>query len=725
MVKKVNQVILILFCCLFTLSSKSQVQKSIPDYIVQRFLKYTEAVPREEIYVQTDRKDYISGEELWFNIYMIDRQSFRPSLISRIVYFELLNTENRPVVQKKILIDKGFGPGQILLPDSLSSGTYTIRAYTSWMKNFLPYNCFMKDIRIYNPLNKKAYRERVYSDKNTIKNSSDDIPEKSYNGLNLKIDNNKADTLELLVSADARFRSDNGNNICLFIQTHGIINHVSNEKILSGDTRICIPKKEMIPGVNHITIFDSNGQPVKERFIYTPAKGKEILMLNSTVRYNKRSKISLDIEVENELSPSLNSANLSISVAPKSTDPEILGIGDYMVFGTEYESVSSKIIKAGKISELGPETMDSILLNVKSNWINWAVILSNDIHDFKYKSEKEDYFLPGKLLNYDQNRNHSPEYVILSTPGKVAGFQYARTDTAGNFSFNINIDQNLKDLIISPDDISKNHKIIIESSFSDQYLKSRLSPDSVKRPELPDISVLSFNYQVGKIYGVSALGHPLNSVSHGKEPLRFYGKPDIELILADYVKLPKMEEVFFELLPRIYMKKKKATYEISIADRVDDSRYELSPSLYIDGVIIKDPSMIANLDPEIVEKIDVIKEKYYVGKYTFSGIVNVITKAGDFSSVSLPEYMVRLPYRVVDPVFSFASPDYSSTEIRNSRFPDFRNTLYWNPSVSTDKQGKIRVEFWASDVVSDYEINIQGITSDGKFVTLVKTIKVE
>ena len=78
-----------------------------------------------------------------------------------------------------------------------------------------------------------------------------------------------------------------------------------------------------------------------------------------------------------------------------------------------------------------------------------------------------------------------------------------------------------------------------------------------------------------------------------------------------------------------------------------------------------------------------------------------------------------------DPVWSFASPDYSSSEFTNSRIPDFRNTLYWNPSVKPDKSGTAKIEFWSSDVVSDYEINVQGINSEGKLISSRKYIRVE
>jgi hypothetical protein len=105
--------------------------------------------------------------------------------------------------------------------------------------------------------------------------------------------------------------------------------------------------------------------------------------------------------------------------------------------------------------------------------------------------------------------------------------------------------------------------------------------------------------------------------------------------------------------------------------------------------------------------------------------VNVITRAGDFSNITLPDYAVRLPYRVTEPVNSFSSPDYVSHGKKQSHIPDFRNTLYWNPSVKTDKEGKAVVEFWTSDFKSDYEISIQGINGDGEPVAIRKIIKVQ
>jgi hypothetical protein len=310
-------------------------------------------------------------------------------------------------------------------------------------------------------------------------------------------------------------------------------------------------------------------------------------------------------------------------------------------------------------------------------------------------------------------------------PGRQPEFQSAKTDKEGNFSFRINIDEDVKDLIIMSGDAGKRKKIMLESSFSDKYLKTGMPAKSDRKSFPGFIEEMSVNYQTRKIYGITDAGKPLQSKISPLRPARFYGEPDIELILADYVSLPKMEEIFFELLPRVSLKKRNSVYEILITDRINETRYEVSPDLFLDGVKIKDAAIIANLDPGDVEKIDVVKDKYAIGSYFFPGILNVVTKQADFRSIPLPDYMIRLPYRVIDPVLSFAMPDYSSEDSRNSSIPDFRNTLYWDPFLKPDKEGKIRIEFWTSDIIGDYEINLQGINSEGSMISVVKSFKIE
>jgi hypothetical protein len=711
---------ILLFLLSFNISG--QVQTNFLEALTTKFQKYCNLIPREEIYIHTDRQEYVAGEDLWFKIYLIDRVSTKLSAESRIAYFEILNAENRPVVQKRIKLDQGFGPGQIVLPDTISSGSYTLRAYTNWMKNFMPYNCFSKTLKIYNPLSGK----NINGNSNAVavalklseKNKSTSYRE---SGFNVNINNLKQESIELIISTDKNSRLINGNTCFLFVQTHGVINFKSSVGLSGDTTRIEIPRTLLIPGINHITLFNASGKPVDERFIYTPTKETNFLTLASSGSFDTRDKISLGVETTNESASSGNSPELSVSVAPVGGNA-FPDIDDYMIFGSEFGVLPDKLL-ASDLNDIPADVLDNILSGAKSNWIDWNTILSGNFPVLKYRKETENHFLYGRLINKNTQIPDAGRYLFLSMPGKNATFQYAITDDNGNFVFTIPLDNKIKDLIIQPEEIDRNNNIKIETSFSEKYPEFVPVKDASAGSLTQDVSKLGINYQVMKIYKSDEITEkPAPAVFTGGSQ-RFYGKPDIELIMDDYIKLPVMQEVFFELIPGVFLKKKKSEYEITIADPVENRVYDKPPLLLIDGVVIKDPAIIANLDPEIVEKIDAVKSRYFIGEYMFYGLVNVMTRAGDFSNITLPDYAVRLPYRITEPVNAFLSPDYSLQEKRQSRIPDFRNTLYWNSSVEPDKDGKASIGFWGSDIDSEYEISIQGFTGTGIPVSAKKNFR--
>ena len=47
---------------------------------------------------------------------------------------------------------------------------------------------------------------------------------------------------------------------------------------------------------------------------------------------------------------------------------------------------------------------------------------------------------------------------------------------------------------------------------------------------------------------------------------------------------------------------------------------------------------------------------------------------------------------------------------------DFRRTIYWNPDVKTDAEGKARVEFFNNSTCEEMYISAEGMTEDGKML---------
>ena len=777
-----------------------EAQVKANNEIIRKLEQYCKIVPYEEIFVHSDREDYIAGEDMWFNIYLLDKQSGKPSGRSKIAYFELLNTENSPVIQKRLMLENGFCPGQVLLPDTLVSGTYTFRVYTNQMKNFLPGNCFIKSINVYNPFRNKGFKKkiiyyksfiqkqnieffpeggtllngikckiatRVFNDLNkgllfngvVMDERGDSItsfktdkygtgaffikPEKSKryfvrvgdnecflpsvtdNGIALKADFLKNDSITILVSEGENTVSDKDNNYFLLISNNGNTDYSKNFTLLRREAEIIIPKTKLTPGINHITLFDNIGIPLSERLIYvniTEISASKHLVSGS---YKKREKVTVEFDMDEDHIVPLNEVNLSISVDPVAVGQVYPEIDDYMIFGTEFGPLPWN--ETGEnISEINPESIDNFLISAKSRWIEWDKILSGKLSSPDFRIEDEGHFLSGWLKDRNTQKPASGKFIFLSSPGRVATFQYAKTDSTGHFDFKLPVDQLKRDLIIQPQIADDNITINIESSFSWKLPLSTSYYETVNTPFPRTVTNLSINYQISKIYGSTHRKEEYKAEIIQPEPVkRFYGKPEMELVLDDYIKLPVMQEVFFELIPGVRFRSKKSGYEIRIINPSDNIFYEEPPLVMIDGVSINDLSLLANLDPETVEKIDVVKTTYLVGDFKLYGIVNVITRAGNFKGLTLPDYVAKLSYRVIDPEVSFYSPDYSDTEKRYSRFPDLRNTLYWNPSLKPYKDGKVRFEFWTSDISGDYIITIQGIGESGKPVSYIKEIKVE
>ena len=692
----------------------------MPDFISGKFSNYCKSVPREEIFLHTDRDEYIAGEELWFTAYAFDRQTLTLSPNSRLVYVEVVAPDNRPLIKERFAIDNGFGPGQVLLPDTLSSGLYTIRAYTGWMKNFLPENCFTKDIRIYNAVSSKPFRGALR--KRGIIRRNDSIPESGK--ISVKVSNLNTDSLEIRINADQQFISSGNETIYLFIETRGNINLARSVKLTGENSRIAVSRSLLIPGINHITLFDKFIRPVCEHYIYSaPEEEEQKITLNPADIYSARSRVSLEIGNEGENNAPAG-GNLSISVSSGMNKNDSLELRDYLLFGSEFGELPGEILKGRKINDLPAEIIDSLLNNLENNWIRWPAVLTDQEIQVRYRKESEDHYLSGKLLKNDQQPAPFGESVFLSIPGKEAVFQYALTDYDGNFSFTLPIDEEMRDLVIQPGNSAGNYKMIMETSFSDLIPLAGNVKDNNNYTTPSYISEWSSNFQVSRIYGISSASGFLKPLYTPVHERRFYGKPELEIRLENYVNLPLMEEVFFELLPRVILKSNKSGYDLYMVDPQRNRLYNDPPVLMVNGVIFNDPSVIGNMDPALIEKIDAIREIYIVGDFQFPGIINLLTKSTDYKDMTIPVNALRIPYTVAQPVASFNAPDYSTEDLKNSRIPDFRNTLYWNPSLQPDKNGKYMIEFWSSDFVSDYVIKVEGVTSDGKIVSLTKTFSV-
>ncbi len=103
----------------------------------------------EKVYIHTDRDYYLPGDTLWFKAYLIDASHMLLSDHSKNLHVEIISHGSVIIDSRIVRIDNGLGKGDFILPDSLESGSYFIRAYTNHMRNFGEDIFFNKEIKIF------------------------------------------------------------------------------------------------------------------------------------------------------------------------------------------------------------------------------------------------------------------------------------------------------------------------------------------------------------------------------------------------------------------------------------------------------------------------------------------------------------------------------------------------------------------------------------------------
>ena len=102
----------------------------------------------EKLYLHIDREFYSPGDDVWFKSYLVSGISNKLIPGFKNVYVQLVADNGRVVDQQLLLSAYGVSANDFHLPDTLSTGQYTIRAYTKYLQNFDEESLFHQKISV-------------------------------------------------------------------------------------------------------------------------------------------------------------------------------------------------------------------------------------------------------------------------------------------------------------------------------------------------------------------------------------------------------------------------------------------------------------------------------------------------------------------------------------------------------------------------------------------------
>lgn len=561
---------------------------------------------------------------------------------------------------------------------------------------------------VFTPAANNTYKAvmRIGRDNSLIK----ELPASSAAGYVIQLTRNGNNQPALKISV--RVQGDNSRPLYLFVHSgHKVVMAQGIIPDANGNALVQISKEKLGKGINHITLFNSSGQPVCER-LYFNRPDLLNLQAGALLQYKQRNPVSINISA-NDASHKPVAANLSVSVYRLDSlhMAEDGDIASYLWLSSELKgNIESPGYYFNMVTAETDNALDNLLLTQGWSRFKWPDVLNSSRQKFIFPPEYTGHLVTGQLAN----ANGTPAPGILaymSVIGKRVQLYGSRADSSGRLLFNTKDLYGAGELVMQTNtENDSTYHISVSSPFSEQYTTNALPPFRLYSQMQKPLEAGSLDMQVQNSYNPDKLKQYYNPLTDSGA---FYGSLYKPYLLDDFTRFTTMEEVLREYIAEVNVIKRRGRFHIKVLSH-EGFLTEGDPLVMLDGVPVFNIDKVFAIDPLKVKRLEMVSQPYYWGPVFADGILSYTTYKGDLGGFELDPRAVVLDYEGMQLQREFYSPVYETGNQQKSRLPDFRSVLYWSPDVNTDAHGKAAVSFYTSDKTGKYIVVLQGLTADGQ-----------
>ncbi|MFZ4929486.1 TonB-dependent receptor plug domain-containing protein [Chryseobacterium sp. Mn2064] len=508
-------------------------------------------------------------------------------------------------------------------------------------------------------------------------------------------------------------------------------------KVLSltkGINQFELSEKDFPVGICRFTVSDTQG-PIAERIIFTNKTNQLTVKIKPVKQYYlPREKVVLDIETTDENNKPVT-ANLGISVVDDKlwtyADDKQNHIISWLLMDSE---LKGKIEKPQFYFDPKEEKADKSLdLVMLTNGYRYFELIPDVLRTNKYK------YLPEKKNTVygtveDENKKAVKAEVFLTDGNKIL-----KQTTSENGKFYFSDLQGGVDYKIIAKSFQPKHTVKIKISsynldinpLTKQTLSNIEVQEIVKEAELKEAAKIENRPNIAhlnkpenlefdtmgsqRIEEVIVMGYSMAKKDYKSASVVTINS-NVEIQNPDITSLLNGKVAGLIITPT-----GEAGANTQVRIRGESSVTNKNPLFIVDGVPVENFNTTINSND--ISSITVLKDAAATSIYgsrAVNGVVIMNSFKNDTSKIQFD--ITPKTYFAVERIPSgnftyyaearqFAYPEYTSTSTSH-RF-DYREALYWNPVVETDKNGKAKVEFYNSDANTTFRIITEGISDAG------------
>jgi hypothetical protein len=628
--------------------------------IQQCILDYYKRVPQEQIYVHTDKPYYVPGDTVWFRAHLVDAVTHTPISRSRYVYVELHDQRADTLVQRLIVKcdSDGVFANALVLPHDMHGGSYTLAAYTQWMRNF--------------PVERFYYKQLTVVDNSTsvVVAATASVATESRHATDPKLILAQRKG-QLLI----QYSEPTHEPLSCVVYGSGnlLVTDYTQERVLKIDSHTLRPGNISIAMVNRET-----GYVIAESQTTIEGTQPQVAISGKARTLNEPMELSIDL-AQADGTPLYGTFSISVTdydvVKSDTLQP---AIDEYLMRSPDGYSLSDILKDKHTDIQYGFQTSQTI---------------SGQIRGTIFKKVKHPQLIlvrPDTGFRETFELGDSSRFTIngLDFPDGTTYLLEGMRQTGSTSLVQLNIDEPSFPTIHAKRTITSSE--IIPEAFAKQAQEQVMYGSVNRTIDLPEV------------------------VKEKKRRHKPEGRVQLEPFKAFYDDMPILNNAstIEILLSSLGLKiTKEADGNMTLKNYSNTN----APLVFIDDTESNEEELLM-LQPENIRSIEYYKPTdsrllAYRWDAPSRGVLSIRHKTGYHTSKTRPFSMATVKQQGYQPAKRFYSPQYPDPSAKTR--PDHRTTLYWNPKVETDEKGHASVRFYASDISKRYLITLEGVSDDG------------